>query len=394
MFTPQHKFSALLLRLALLFCATLTAQEQRPLLVAVLDPVSNQNVTQMIKMTVTGTLEQYIVSSKKYRVVDRVRTTQVLAEHGFARNGLVDNSEVKEIGKMLQADVVCVSELQQEKGYFIAKCSLIDVSQGEVFASAMELIASDSPVEIKSGVERVAMTLLGIENAREVQAREKAIKELAEREMREQEARERAAREQALREQAARKAAQLAKTQPNAKAPSPELTKVSIGTRLGILVPMDKETKNITSNSLINLNLFGNAIWNNGWGIQLGIDWASSTDSSAGTPYYINREEKITEMSQKGASFDVLYCLNRQSVFYFYFLAGVGVYFREYTMESRNNDNHLSLYVTTTTQTTETLMGLRAGVGFSFAKDFGGEILYHVQGKTSWIGVSLKYNMF
>ncbi|MDR1841353.1 MAG: hypothetical protein LBQ86_05450 [Holophagales bacterium] len=302
MFTPQHKFSALLLRLALLFCATLTAQEQRPLLVAVLDPVSNQNVTQMIKMTVTGTLEQYIVSSKKYRVVDRVRTTQVLAEHGFARNGLVDNSEVKEIGKMLQADVVCVSELQQEKGYFIAKCSLIDVSQGEVFASAMELIASDSPVEIKSGVERVAMTLLGIENAREVQAREKAIKELAEREMREQEA-----REQALREQAARKAAQLVKAQPKVKPHPPELTKVSIGTRLGILVPMDKETKNITSNPLINLNLFGNAIWNNEWGIQLGIDWASSTDSSTDTPYYINREEKITEISRKGACLDALY---------------------------------------------------------------------------------------
>ena len=187
-------------RVAALFCVTLTAQEQRPL-VAVLDPVSNRNVSAIVKMTVTGTLEERILGSRRYRVVDRVRTAQILTEHSFARNGLVDNNQAKEIGKMLQADIVCVSELQQEEGVFLARCSLIDVVSGEVFASSTELIQADSAVEIKSAIELAAMKLLGVENPKEAQAREQVIKELAIRKLWEQEEIERQAREKVIREE-------------------------------------------------------------------------------------------------------------------------------------------------------------------------------------------------
>ncbi|MDR1840998.1 MAG: hypothetical protein LBQ86_03640 [Holophagales bacterium] len=195
-----NKLIQIVFIVAAFFGAALAAQEQRPL-VAVLDPVSNQNISEIVKMTVAGTLEERIVGSKRYRVVDRVRTAQILTEHAFARNGLVDNSQAKEIGKMLQADIVCVSELQQDEGVFLAKCSLIDVVSGEVFASSTELIQADSAVEIKSAIERAAMKLLGVENPKEAQAREQAIKELAIRKLREQEEIERQAREKAIREE-------------------------------------------------------------------------------------------------------------------------------------------------------------------------------------------------
>ena len=201
----QRVFKVLFLCFGALLCAApevlnFGAQEQQPI-VAVLDPVGSQNVTAIVKMTVTGTLEEHIVGSKKYRVVDRVRTAQVLSEHSFARNGLVDNNRAKEIGRMLQADIVCVSELHREGGDFLAKCSLIDVVSGEVSASAAELIEADSTIEIKKGVERAAMKLLGIENPKEIQAEVLALKELAEIKKREQEEIERLARERAIKEQ-------------------------------------------------------------------------------------------------------------------------------------------------------------------------------------------------
>jgi len=196
-----HKLKTFFLAFGALFCVTLAAQDQQPL-VAVLDPVSSQNVSSMVKMAVTGTLEEHIVRSKKYRVVDRVRIAQILTEYAFAKNGLVDNNQVKEIGKMLQADIVCVSELLQEEGVFLAKCSFINVESSEVAASATEIIETNSAIEIKSAIERAAMKLLGVENPRDAQAREQAIKELAERKLREQQ--EQADRERRIKEQAAR----------------------------------------------------------------------------------------------------------------------------------------------------------------------------------------------
>ena len=93
-------------------------------------------------------------------VVDRSRIDQIMKEQSFARDGLVNSANVKEIGKMLQADIVCVSELRKEEGAFIALCSLIDVEGGEVSASAYELIESDTAVEIRNAMNRAAITML------------------------------------------------------------------------------------------------------------------------------------------------------------------------------------------------------------------------------------------
>ncbi|MDR1841017.1 MAG: CsgG/HfaB family protein, partial [Holophagales bacterium] len=146
--------------LAALVCVSpLASQDIKPSL-AVMEPSGNAGVTQMNKMTARGALEQYLVNSRRYRVVDRSRIDQIMKEQSFARDGLVNSANVKEIGKMLQADIVCVSELRKEEGAFIALCSLIDVEGGEVSASAYELIESDTAVEIRNAMNRAAITML------------------------------------------------------------------------------------------------------------------------------------------------------------------------------------------------------------------------------------------
>jgi TolB-like protein len=124
-------------------------------------PVGNSRVTQMNKMTAQGALQQYIVSTRRYKLVDRSRIDQIMKSHTFDRGGMVDTSKVKEIGKMLQADIVCVTEMRKEDGNFIAVCSLIDVESGEVSASAYELIESDTAPNIRDAMNRAAMTMLG-----------------------------------------------------------------------------------------------------------------------------------------------------------------------------------------------------------------------------------------
>jgi TolB-like protein len=145
-------------------CLASWAQDPRPT-VAVLESAANSPVSQINKLTAYGALQQFIVNSKRYKVVDRSRTDQITKSHKFDRDGMVDTSKVKEIGKMLQADMVCVSELRKEEGAFLVTCSLIDVESGEVTASAYELVEGDTAQQVKDAINLAAKTMLGMEGA-------------------------------------------------------------------------------------------------------------------------------------------------------------------------------------------------------------------------------------
>jgi hypothetical protein len=150
--------------LAAFFCACLGAQESRPL-VAILEPVGTSAITQINKMSALGALEGRILQSGKYRIVDRQRTDQIFKEHEFARSAVVDVNGAKEIGKILQADIVCATNLVKEGGEFYARSALIDVVSGEVFASADEFIAADTSQAIRTSMEKVASKLIGFNAA-------------------------------------------------------------------------------------------------------------------------------------------------------------------------------------------------------------------------------------
>jgi hypothetical protein len=129
--------------------------------VAVLVSVANSTVSQINRLAAYGALQQFIVNSGRYKVVDRSRTDQIVKSHKFDRDGMVDTSKIKEIGKMLQADMVCVSELRKEDGAFLATCSIIDVESGEVAASAYELVEGETTQDVKEAVNRAAEAMVG-----------------------------------------------------------------------------------------------------------------------------------------------------------------------------------------------------------------------------------------
>jgi hypothetical protein len=137
----------------------------------------------MNKMTVRGTFEQFILASKQYRVVDRSRVDRVLGEiRQTTDDAVFDGDNAKGIGKMLAADYVCVLEMQKEQGYFSLDCSLIDVESGEIFGSASELIAADTPPEITKSAQKAARTMLELEDPeieKKIAAAKNAVNRLA-----------------------------------------------------------------------------------------------------------------------------------------------------------------------------------------------------------------------
>jgi hypothetical protein len=157
----QKRLKGIFLCLSALFCLNLAAQQQP--LVAVMTPVASANsVTPGIQGFVRGKLEELVLSTKKYRVVDRTRIDQVSAEHTFTRNGMVDNNLVKDIGKLMQADIVCVSKIEKEPGLIVVNCSLVDVESGEVFGSSSEMTESDGAAAIRDCAEKAGRKMLGL----------------------------------------------------------------------------------------------------------------------------------------------------------------------------------------------------------------------------------------
>jgi len=174
MFSFQNKLKSIMLCIAILACGGLLgfaygnylgnvrkhSYEQRPVVV-VLNPVGNSDLTSTIRMTVTGILVEQILLSEKYRVVNINLTDQIQKEREYTRGGQVLQGEVK-LSEMLATDIICTSTLVREEGGFFITCSFTDVKTSEVLVTATELIASDSPEEIKSSIERAAKKMLGV----------------------------------------------------------------------------------------------------------------------------------------------------------------------------------------------------------------------------------------
>jgi len=132
--------TAILCFTALICPMPIAAQNIRPV-VAVFEPesqtdqhgVATARLTPQDKMIIFGTLEQGLLSSGQYRVVDRTRSEKVSMENRYIReNSTIDISMLKKMGEILQADLVCVSLVYKNQDVFVADCSIINVETGEL----------------------------------------------------------------------------------------------------------------------------------------------------------------------------------------------------------------------------------------------------------------------
>jgi len=94
--------------------------------VAVFDPAGS--VSTSIREIVREEISSVVVNALGYTVLERSLISKVLEENKFQSGGLVDDSQISEIGKRMGANLVLVSSLTiMENGNYYISCKMIDV---------------------------------------------------------------------------------------------------------------------------------------------------------------------------------------------------------------------------------------------------------------------------
>jgi hypothetical protein len=114
--------------IASLLSFTAMAQDRK---VAVFDPAGS--VTNSIREIVREEISSVIVNALGYTVLERALINKVLEENKFQSGGLVDDSQISEIGKRVGANLVFVSSLTiMENGNYYVSCKMIDVLSARI----------------------------------------------------------------------------------------------------------------------------------------------------------------------------------------------------------------------------------------------------------------------
>jgi len=113
---------------ALLLNVTAMAQDRK---VAIFDPAGN--VDNSIKEIIREEISSIIVNTGGYTVLERQLIDRVLEENRFQAGGLVDDSQVSEIGKRMGANLVVVTNITAlgNANYYIS-CKIIDVQTARI----------------------------------------------------------------------------------------------------------------------------------------------------------------------------------------------------------------------------------------------------------------------
>lgn len=101
--------------------------EQR---IAVMDPTGKvpENIHHIIREEISST----IVNTKGYTVVERSQIDKVLMETKFQEEGLVDDSHIGELGRMMGASYVCYGSVSELGSNYYISLKLVDVTTAKV----------------------------------------------------------------------------------------------------------------------------------------------------------------------------------------------------------------------------------------------------------------------
>ena len=127
--TKKNKMKKVIITsVIVLFSITAMAQDRK---VAVFDPAGSA-VDNTIKEIVREEISSIIVNSGSYIVLERQLIDKVLEENRFQSGGLVDDSQISEIGKQMGANVVFVSSIASMGSNLYISCKIIDVQTARI----------------------------------------------------------------------------------------------------------------------------------------------------------------------------------------------------------------------------------------------------------------------
>ncbi len=114
--------------------------------VAVLNAVIPDTMDSSVIVPVTDKIEEELVASGKYTVLDRINVAKVLQEKEFQLSGLVKDTEIKKAGEYLGADLVVVTRVSRIENTFFISAKMIDVKTGAITAQTSDQQEGSSAV--------------------------------------------------------------------------------------------------------------------------------------------------------------------------------------------------------------------------------------------------------
>ncbi len=109
---------------------------------------------------VSSNLETGIINNKEYMAYNRAQVATLLKEHNFQRSGMVNDEEIRQLGKMAGVDYVLASEavLLDGRQLFVT-AKVLNVETGQYDMSDNELM-DYNPVAVQAGCKSLAYKLL------------------------------------------------------------------------------------------------------------------------------------------------------------------------------------------------------------------------------------------
>ena len=101
-----------------------------PLKVAVFDPAGK--VEDAILQIVREEISSVLVNRKGYNVLERQLINKVLEENKFQGEGMVDESQISEIGKIMGADYVFITTITPLNNNYHLSCKMIEVATARI----------------------------------------------------------------------------------------------------------------------------------------------------------------------------------------------------------------------------------------------------------------------
>jgi len=113
-----------------LFAFNLNMQAQNEMKVAVFDPAGE--VEAVVKEIVREEVSSIVVNAKGYMVLERQLINKVLEENRFQQGGLVDDSQIIEVGKRMGANYVFITTVSKLDKNFYVSCKMIEVLTAKI----------------------------------------------------------------------------------------------------------------------------------------------------------------------------------------------------------------------------------------------------------------------
>jgi tetratricopeptide (TPR) repeat protein len=134
------------------------SQDRELPLITVLD-LRIENLDESVGNLIVDLLSSALISTKKYRVLDRSQREAVMKEIEYSHSDSVDEEYQLRLGRLLAADKIVIGSLGMIGKRYILNLKMLNVETGEAVSSSYQIF--NSLEELVDGTEKIAVSLTG-----------------------------------------------------------------------------------------------------------------------------------------------------------------------------------------------------------------------------------------